>query len=77
MLKYYTRACNFYYGDGYKGLPKFAPFDKIVLTCGATKIPEILIKQLRVGGKMVAPIGTGDIQEMNLIEKRYFDFVND
>jgi len=61
--------CNFYYGDGYKGLEKFAPFDKIIVTCGAPTIPEDLIKQLKVGGRMVAPIGKGDIQVMNLIEK--------
>ena len=61
--------CNFYYGDGYKGLEQFAPFDKIIVTCGAPAIPEDLIKQLKVGGRMVAPIGKGDIQVMNLIEK--------
>ena len=61
--------CNFYYGDGYKGLEQFAPFDKIIVTCGAPTIPEDLIKQLKVGGRMVAPIGKGDIQVMNLIEK--------
>tara|TARA_B100000902_G_scaffold48580_1_gene55589 strand:- start:24803 stop:25453 length:651 start_codon:yes stop_codon:yes gene_type:complete len=61
--------CNFYYGDGYKGLEQFAPFDKIIVTCGAPAIPEDLIKQLTVGGRMVAPIGKGDIQVMNLIEK--------
>ena len=61
--------CNFYYGDGYKGLDKFAPFDKIIITCGAPKIPKDLIKQLKVGGRMVAPIGSGGVQVMNLIEK--------
>ena len=61
--------CNFYYGDGYKGLDKFAPFDKIIITCGAPNIPEGLIKQLKVGGRMVAPIGNGDVQVMHLIEK--------
>ena len=61
--------CNFYYGDGYKVLGKFAPFDKIIVTCGAPTIPEDLIKQLKVGGRMVAPIGKGDVQVMNLIEK--------
>ena len=61
--------CNFYYGDGYKGLDKFSPFDKIIVTCGAPKIPEDLIKQLKVGGRMVAPIGSGDVQVMHLIEK--------
>lgn len=61
--------CNFYYGDGYKGLSKFAPFDKIIVTCGAPKIPQDLILQLKVGGRMVAPIGSGDVQVMHLIEK--------
>ena len=61
--------CNFYYGDGYKGLEQFAPFDKIIVTCGAPTIPEDLIKQLKVGGRMVAPIGKGDVQVMHLIEK--------
>ena len=61
--------CRFVYGDGYKGLPKFAPFDKIIITCGAPCIPEDLVVQLKVGGRMVAPIGEGDIQVMHLIEK--------
>ena len=49
--------CMFIYGDGYKGLPKFAPFDRILITCGAPSIPDELLKQLKIGGKMVAPIG--------------------
>lgn len=61
--------CNFFYGDGYKGLPNFAPFDKIIITCGAPSIPDNLIQQLKVGGRMVAPIGEKDIQVMHLIEK--------
>ena len=61
--------CNFIYGDGYKGLPKFAPFDKIIITCGAPFVPEDLVAQLKVGGRMVAPIGDGDVQVMHLIEK--------
>ena len=61
--------CQFYYGDGYKGLPKFAPFDKIIVTCGAPEIPTELINQLKIGGKLVAPIGSSDIQEMQLLEK--------
>ena len=61
--------CMFKYGDGYKGMPHFAPFDKIIITCGAPFIPEDLVAQLKVGGRMVAPIGDGDIQVMHLIEK--------
>ncbi len=61
--------CMFVYGDGYKGMPNFAPFDKIIITCGAPFIPEDLVSQLKVGGRMVAPIGEGDVQVMHLIEK--------
>ncbi len=58
-----------FYGDGYKGLPTFAPFDKIIVTCGAPFIPEDLIKQLKVGGIMVIPVGE-DVQQMITLEKR-------
>ena len=61
--------CSYFYGDGYKGLPNFSPFDKIIITCGAPFIPNNLISQLRVGGSMVAPIGEGEVQVMHLIEK--------
>ena len=61
--------CMFVYGDGYKGMPKFAPFDKIIITCGAPFIPDDLVAQLKVGGRMVAQIGDGDVQVMHLIEK--------
>jgi len=61
--------CMFVYGDGYKGMPNFAPFDKIIITCGAPFIPKDLVAQLKVGGRIVAPIGVGNIQVMHLIEK--------
>jgi protein-L-isoaspartate(D-aspartate) O-methyltransferase len=60
---------NLYYGDGYKGLPAFAPFDKIIVTCGATTVPEMLLEQLKPGGIMVIPVGEGDVQEMMSIRK--------
>ena len=62
--------CEFIFGDGYKGLPNFAPFDKIIVTCGAPKIPEELLTQLKVGGRMVVPIGDGKNQKMHLIKKK-------
>ncbi|MBI1836306.1 MAG: protein-L-isoaspartate O-methyltransferase [Flavobacteriia bacterium] len=57
------------FGDGYKGLPTFAPFDRILITCGAPFIPEDLVVQLKVGGKMVIPLGEGAMQRMILVTK--------
>lgn len=58
-----------FYGDGYKGIPAFAPYDKILVTCGAPFIPEDLIAQLKVGGIMVIPVGAGEVQLMTTILK--------
>ena len=57
-----------FYGDGYAGLPAYALFDKIIITCGAPAIPEDLFKQLKMGGIMVIPVGE-DVQEMLLVKK--------
>jgi protein-L-isoaspartate(D-aspartate) O-methyltransferase len=57
------------FGDGYKGLPTFAPFDKIIVTCGAPDVPQTLLDQLKIGGKMVIPVGEGSEQIMKLITK--------
>ena len=51
-------------GDGYAGLPRFAPFDKILVTAGAYDLPETLIRQLRTGGHLVIPIGDDNSQTM-------------
>ncbi|WP_291965329.1 protein-L-isoaspartate(D-aspartate) O-methyltransferase [Maribacter sp.] len=45
------------FGDGYKGLPKEAPFDRIIVTAGAPEVPKALLSQLKVGGRLVIPIG--------------------
>lgn len=60
---------KFFYGDGYKGLPEFAPFDKVIITAGAPFVPEKLIEQMKVGGVMVIPIGETDEQTMYRITK--------
>lgn len=57
------------YGDGYKGLPQFAPFDKIIVTAGAPYIPNDLLLQLKVGGIMLIPLGEGEVQEMVWLKK--------
>lgn len=61
-------AAKFFYGDGYKGLPVFAPFDKIIITAGAPSIPNDLLNQLKVGGIMVIPLGD-KVQTMTLLKK--------
>jgi len=45
------------FGDGYKGLPEEAPFDRIVVTAGAPEVPKALLSQLKIGGRLVIPIG--------------------
>ncbi len=59
---------KFFYGDGYKGLPAFALFDKIIITAGAPNIPNALLDQLNIGGIMVIPLGD-KVQVMTLIKK--------
>jgi protein-L-isoaspartate(D-aspartate) O-methyltransferase len=61
---------HFFYGDGYIGKPTYGPYHKILVTAGAPQIPEKLIEQLAVGGKMVIPVGDNSGQEMMLLEKR-------
>ncbi len=56
------------YGDGFAGLPSFAPFDRIIVTAGAPDIPPKLVEQLKNGGRMVIPVGTGS-QKMLLLTK--------
>ncbi|MBL7966483.1 MAG: protein-L-isoaspartate(D-aspartate) O-methyltransferase [Prolixibacteraceae bacterium] len=60
---------KFFYGDGYKGLPTYGPFDKIIITAGAPEIPIELIAQLKVGGRMVIPMGPREKQTMYVVVK--------
>jgi len=57
------------YGDGYKGLPTYAPFDHILVTCGAPFIPPALVEQLKIGGKLIIPLGEGNIQKMVVLTR--------
>ena len=52
------------FGDGFEGLADFAPFDKILVTCGAEKLPVQLLRQLKVGGKMVIPLGDNSEEQV-------------
>lgn len=64
------KGAKLVYGDGYKGMPQFAPFDKIIVTAAAPYIPEELLAQLTIGGILVIPLGEGEEQVMNVIVKK-------
>ena len=57
------------FGDGYKGLPDYAPFDRIIVTAGSPFVPKPVLSQLKVGGRLVIPIGK-DAQVMTLFERK-------
>ena len=62
------------FGDGYKGLPNHAPFDSIIVTAGAPSIPNALMAQLKIGGKLVIPVGEKDQIMTMLIRKNETQF---
>ena len=68
-LKKYPNI-KFFYGDGYEGLPTYAPFDKVLITAAAPQIPIKLITQMKVGGMMVIPVGGGEVQTMKRLIKQ-------
>lgn len=73
---------HFFIGDGTKGLPAFAPYDKIIITAAAPGIPKPLIAQLKIGGILVIPVGDDKLQRMvrvtkkkeDKVSKEYFDY---
>ena len=67
LKKYPT--LQLFYGDGFEGLPTYAPFDKILITAAAPYIPEKLIAQLKPGGSMVLPLDEDSMQRMHRITK--------
>lgn len=68
FIKKYTNLKRFY-GDGFEGLPSFAPFDKVIITAAAPFIPPKLVEQLKPGGFMVIPVGDDGLQKMMRIKK--------
>lgn len=71
---YYFRSkypnIKFFYGDGFEGLPSYAPFDKIIITAAAPVIPPKLVAQLKTGGYMIIPLDHGDLQRMLRLTKQ-------
>ena len=68
---------TFRLGDGSLGWPETAPFDRIILTCGCTKVPDALLNQLKIGGILVAPVGDGRDQQLVVITRTENDFAKD
>lgn len=70
VLKKKYPQIKFFFGDGFEGLPTFAPFDKIIITAAAPVVPPKLLDQLKPGGIMVIPLDEGEQQRMRRITKR-------
>ncbi len=64
VLKSKYPGIKFFYGDGFEGLPTFAPFDKVIITAAAPFVPPKLVNQLKPGGIMVVPVDAGEHQQM-------------
>jgi protein-L-isoaspartate(D-aspartate) O-methyltransferase len=60
---------QFFYGDGFQGLPTYGPFDSIIVTAGADVVPPHLLEQLVIGGRLVIPVGGRDYQVMKIITR--------
>ncbi len=71
------RPKKFVFGDGYKGLPEHAPFDGIIVTAGAPEVPKKLLGQLKIGGKLVIPVGKGDQEMLRITRKSDTEFAQE
>ncbi len=69
LPKLHIKPKHLFFGDGYKGLPNHAPFDGIIVTAGAPEIPKALLSQLKVGGKLVIPLGE-NVQIMTMLIRK-------
>jgi protein-L-isoaspartate(D-aspartate) O-methyltransferase len=62
-------SADFFYGDGYEGKPQYGPFDSIIITAAVSEVPDILLHQLKAGGRLVVPLGGSGSQVMTVIER--------
>ncbi len=58
-----------FFGDGYAGKPQYGPYDGIIITAAIKEVPEELLKQLKTGGRLVAPVGDSSSQRMTLVRR--------
>jgi protein-L-isoaspartate(D-aspartate) O-methyltransferase len=70
MIEFFNIQAKLFFGDGYAGNTAYAPYDRILVTCGAPEVPNTLIKQLKIGGLMIIPVGEGEEQKMLKIIKK-------
>lgn len=69
MVDYFRFSSRLFFGDGYQGKKAYAPYDRILVTCGAPELPKELLNQLKNGGILVIPVGDGKEQKMLKIKK--------
>jgi protein-L-isoaspartate(D-aspartate) O-methyltransferase len=69
VLPYMGYKPQFFLGDGSKGIAEHAPYDKIIVTAGAPLVPDVLLKQLNIGGILVIPVGNAETQKMVTVLK--------
>jgi protein-L-isoaspartate(D-aspartate) O-methyltransferase len=69
VLPYMGYKPQFFLGDGSKGITEHAPYDKIIVTAGAPLVPDVLLKQLNIGGILVIPVGDAETQKMVTVLK--------
>jgi protein-L-isoaspartate(D-aspartate) O-methyltransferase len=60
---------DFFFGDGYEGKPQYGPFDGILITAAASEVPQNLLEQLKIKGRLVIPLGSSDFQVMTVVER--------
>jgi protein-L-isoaspartate(D-aspartate) O-methyltransferase len=69
MVDYFRFSARLFFGDGYQGKQAYAPYDRILVTCGAPELPNELLNQLKNGGMLIIPVGDGKEQKMLKIIK--------
>jgi protein-L-isoaspartate(D-aspartate) O-methyltransferase len=62
-------SADFFYGDGHAGKPQYGPFDGIIITAATKEIPDAILKQLKIDGRLVVPLGDINLQVMTLVQR--------